>query len=99
MIVSWPAQITSPGIRTQYQHAIDIVPTIYDCLGVEMPEVYRGAVQVPLEGSSFKATFEDATAKGRETQFYSMLSTRGIYHDGWKASSVTPATPDAWGAF
>jgi len=99
MIVSWPAQIKKRGIRTQYQHAIDIVPTIYDCLGIEMPEVYRGATQIPLEGESFKATFDDPLAKGRETQFYSMLSTRGIYHDGWKAASVTPATPDGWADF
>ena len=99
LIVSWPAQIKKRGIRTQYQHAIDIVPTIYDCLGIEMPEVYRGATQIPLEGESFKATFDDPLAKGKETQFYSMLSTRGIYHDGWKAASVTPATPDGWADF
>ncbi|HEY7045023.1 MAG TPA: arylsulfatase, partial [Nocardioidaceae bacterium] len=99
MIVSWPAKIKKAGIRTQYQHAIDIVPTIYDCLGVEMPEVYRGATQIPLEGASFKATFDDEKAPGRETQFYSMLSTRGIYHKGWKAASVTPATPDGWADF
>jgi arylsulfatase A-like enzyme len=99
MIVSWPAKIKKTGLRHQYEHAIDIVPTIYDCLGVEMPEVYRGAVQVPLEGESFKATFDDPKAPGRETQFYSMLSTRGIYHDGWKAASVTPATPDGWADF
>jgi arylsulfatase len=99
MIVSWPAQIRKFGLRTQYQHAIDIVPTIYDCLGVEMPEVYRGATQIPLEGASFKATFDDEKAPGRTTQFYSMLSTRAIYHDGWKAASVTPATPDGWAEF
>jgi arylsulfatase len=99
MIVSWPAQIKKAGIRRQYQHAIDIVPTIYDCLGVELPDVYRGATQIPLEGESFKASLHDEKAKGRQTQFYSMLGTRGIYHDGWKASSVTPASPDSWGDF
>jgi len=99
MIVSWPAKIKKAGIRHQYQHAIDIVPTIYECLGVEMPEVYRGATQIPLEGESFMATFDNEKAPGRETQFYSMLSTRGIYHDGWKAASVTPATPDGWAHF
>jgi arylsulfatase A-like enzyme len=99
MIVSWPAQIKKTGIRTQYEHAIDIVPTIYDCLGVELPEVYRGAVQVPLEGESFKATFDDPKAPGKDTQFYSMLGTRAIYHKGWKAASVTPAMPDAWAEF
>jgi arylsulfatase A-like enzyme len=99
MIVSWPTQIKKAGIRSQYQHAIDIVPTIYDCLGVEMPDVYRGVTQIPLAGESFKASFSDPKAKGRETQFYSMLGTRGIYHDGWKAASVTPAMPDAWAEF
>jgi arylsulfatase A-like enzyme len=99
MIVSWPAQIKDPGLRRQYTHAIDIVPTIYECLGVEMPEVYRGAVQTPLEGESFAASLNNAQVKGKQTQFYSMLGTRGIYHDGWKASSVTPAAPDAWGDF
>jgi arylsulfatase len=64
-----------------------------------MPDVYRGATQIPLEGESFKATFDDEKAPGRETQFYSMLSTRGIYHKGWKAASVTPATPDGWADF
>jgi len=99
MIVSWPAQIKKAGIRRQYLHAIDIVPTIYDCLGVELPEVVKGATQIPLEGESFRAVLQDEKAPGRQTQFYSMLSTRGIYHQGWKAASVTPATPDAWGEF
>ncbi len=99
LLVSWPAQIKQTGIRTQYTHAIDIVPTIYDCLGVELPEAYRGATQIPLEGESFAVSLNDPKAKGKETQFYSMLSTRGIYHRGWKAASVTPASPDAWGDF
>ena len=99
MIVSWPAQIKKPGFRSQYEHAIDIVPTIYDCLGIEPPEIYRGAVQVPLEGESFKATFDDEKAPGRETQFYSMMSTRAIYHDGWKAAAISPAAPDGWADF
>jgi arylsulfatase A-like enzyme len=99
LIISWPAQIKQTGIRTQYQHAIDIVPTIYDCLGVELPDAYRGVTQIPLEGESFKASFSDPNAKGRDTQFYSMLGTRGIYHNGWKAASVTPAMPDAWAEF
>jgi hypothetical protein len=99
LIVSWPAQIKKAGIRSQYLHAIDIVPMIYDCLGVEMPDVYRGVTQIPLAGESFKASFSDPNAKGRETQFYSMLGTRGIYHNGWKAAAVTPAMPDAWAEF
>jgi arylsulfatase A-like enzyme len=99
MIVSWPAQIQSPGIRNQYTHAIDIAPTIYELLGIELPDVVKGFTQHPLEGESFAASLRDASVKGKSTQFYSMLSTRAIYHDGWKAASVTPATPDAWGEF
>jgi arylsulfatase len=86
-------------VRTQYQHAIDIVPTIYDCLGVELPDVVKGFTQWPLEGETFKASFNDEKAPGRTTQFYSMLGTRGVYHDGWKAATVTPASPDSWGDF
>jgi arylsulfatase A-like enzyme len=99
MIFSWPAQIKNPGLRGQYTHAIDIVPTIYECLGVQMPEVVKGYTQIPLEGESFAASLHDELAKGKQTQFFSMLGTRGIYHDGWKAASVTPAAPDAWGHF
>jgi arylsulfatase len=99
MIVSWPAQITTPGIRNQYTHAVDIAPTVYELLDVELPEVVNGYVQHPLEGESFAASLRDADARGKQTQFYSMLGTRAIYHDGWKAASVTPAAPNAWGDF
>jgi arylsulfatase len=99
MIVSWPAQIKKAGLRPQYTHAIDIAPTLYELLGIEMPDVVKGFTQYPLEGESFATSLLDATAEGRQTQFYSMLGTRGIYHAGWKASSVTPAAPGAWGDF
>jgi len=100
LIVSWPAQIDTAGIRRQYTHAIDIVPTMFDCLGVEAPDAVKGFTQHPHEGISFRATFADETAETRkETQFYSMLGTRAIWHRGWKASTVTPAAPNAWGNF
>ncbi len=99
LIVSWPAQIKEAGIRRQYTHAVDVVPTIYELLGVELPEAVKGFTQYPLEGESFAASLHDADAKGKQTQFYSMLGTRGIYHDGWKAAPVTPAAPNAWGDF
>ena len=62
---------------TQYTHAVDIAPTIYELLGVELPEVVNGFTQHPLEGESFAASLHDADAKGKQTQFYSMLGTRG----------------------
>jgi arylsulfatase A-like enzyme len=69
MIVSWPARITSAGVRRQYVHAIDIVPALYSVLGIEPPEVVKGYPQFPLEGVSFEATLNDATATtGKQTR-------------------------------
>ena len=63
MIVSWPKRITETGVRRQYTHAVDIVPTIYEALGIEPPETVKGYTQFPLEGVSFAATFTDADAR------------------------------------
>ena len=72
-------------------------PTIYECLGVEPPEVVKGYTQYPIEGVSFAATFDDADAKtDKQTQFYSMGGTRAIWHQGWKAAAVSPSAPDMW---
>jgi arylsulfatase len=100
MIVSWPQEITKHGVRRQYVHAIDIVPTIYECLGIEPPETVKGYTQHPIEGVSFAATLSDPKAKaGKETQFYSMTSTRAIWHQGWKAAAICPSPPNAWPNF
>jgi arylsulfatase len=100
LIVSWPRGIAATGMRRQYTHAVDIVPTLYDCLGVQLPDMVKGYPQKPLEGDSFRYSFEDATAPTqKETQFYSMLGTRGIWHKGWKAATAVPAAPDSWGDF
>ena len=101
MLVSWPAGIKSTGeIRRQYTHAIDIVPTLYEAIGVELPDVVNGYTQRPLEGISFAPSFADASVDtGKETQFFSMLGTRALWHRGWKASSLGPAAPNAWGDF
>jgi arylsulfatase len=100
MIVSWPKRITKSGVRRQYTHAIDIVPTVYECLGVDPPEVVKGYTQHPIEGISFAATFDDPEAKTeKQTQFYSMGGTRAIWHQGWKASGVSPGAPDMWAGY
>jgi arylsulfatase len=97
MIVSWPAQITSTGVRRQYVHAVDIVPTLYSLLGIDPPEVVKGYTQYALEGISFDATLNDANATtDKQTQFYSMGGTRAIWHQGWKAAAISPAAPDMW---
>jgi arylsulfatase len=100
LIVSWPKGIKAGGeIRHQYCHAIDIVPTLYECLGIQPPDVVHGYTQSEIEGVSIAHTFDDATAATRkQAQLYSMLGTRGIWSGGWHASTVHPATSD-WGGF
>src|SRR5689334_10482618 len=97
MIVSWPARIRATGIRRQYTHAVDIVPTLYECLEIDVPETFKGYTQFPLEGISFAKSFDDEAADtGKTTQFYSMGGTAAIWHEGWKAASLTPSAPDMW---
>jgi arylsulfatase A-like enzyme len=100
MIVSWPKAIKSRGeIRHQYCHAIDIVPTLYDCLSMEPPETLKGYTQSPLEGASFRHTFDDASAPThKQYQMYGMLGTRGVWFEGWQAATVHPAV-SGWGHF
>jgi arylsulfatase A-like enzyme len=92
MIVSWPRGIEAHGeVRHQFCHATDVAPTIYDCLGVELPEEVKGYNQIPLEGTSFRYSFEDgAVPTAKETGFFVMLGSRAIWHKGWKAVSVHP---------
>jgi N-sulphoglucosamine sulphohydrolase, C-terminal len=99
-IISWPAGIKAKGeLRHQYHHAIDLVPSVLDCLGVEPPERIKGHVQVPFDGVSMRYGFDDANAPtARRTQFYSMLGSRGIWHDGWKAITTHP-TIAGWSHF
>ncbi|HEY6270979.1 MAG TPA: sulfatase-like hydrolase/transferase, partial [Terriglobales bacterium] len=87
LVISWPKGIKAHGqIRDQYHHATDIVPTILDCCGVKMPGTVNGVKQNPLVGVSMRYTFDDALAPTRKvTQYYEMLGSRGIWHDGWKA--------------
>jgi arylsulfatase len=99
-ILSWPASMKARGeLRGQYHHAIDIVPTILDCLGVEAPARIKGHVQSHFDGVSMRYSFDDASAQSeRVTQFYSMLGSRGIWHQGWKAITNHP-TLSGWSNF
>ena len=98
--MAWPARIKAQGeIRHQYCHAVDIVPTLYECLGIDPPDEVRGYTQSRIEGVSIAHTFEDADAPThKRAQFYSMLGTRGIWCQGWHASTVHPAM-GGWGGF
>jgi arylsulfatase A-like enzyme len=100
MVVHWPKGIKAKGeLRHQFLHATDIVPTMYDLLGVELPDMVKGYEQIPLEGVSFKSTFEsDDVPTPKESGFFSMLGSRAVWHKGWKAVSVHP-TIAGWGHF
>ena len=91
LVMSWPKRIKKVGeVRHQYHHCVDIVPTILEACGLEMPEVYKGVKQYPLSGVSMCYTWDakpdDPTKKVR--QYYAMLGTRGIWENGWKAACL-----------
>jgi arylsulfatase len=100
LIISWPAGIPVKGeLRGQFCHATDVAPTLYDLLGIELPDEVKGYPQLPLEGVSLRPTFASADAPTpKETGFFSMLGSRAIWHRGWKAVSVHP-TIAGWGHF
>ena len=91
-IVHWPAGIKAKNeVRTQFAHAIDMVPTVLDALGIEPPVSIRGVTQSPIEGVSLAHTFDDGAAAGkRHTQYFEMMGHRSIYHDGWRAVCPWP---------
>ena len=99
-IISWPQGIVARDeLREQYHHAIDLVPTILDALGVEAPETIAGHEQSHFDGVSMRYSFDSAPLpSARETQFYSMLGSRSIWHDGWTAVTTHP-TISGWDAF
>ena len=91
LIVSWPGRLDAGGVRHQYVHAVDLLPTLLEVTGVTAPDSLGGVTQRPLEGTSFAHTFRDAAAPSRHvTQYYEMLGSRALYHDGWKAVVFHP---------
>ena len=93
-LVHWPKGIKSKGqVRTQYAHAIDMVPTVLEALGLEAPTSIKGVTQSPIEGHSFAHAFDDAKAPSKHiTQYFEMFGHRSIYHDGWRAVCPWPGT-------
>lgn len=90
MIVHWPGGIEQPGgLRHQWHHCIDVVPTILEAARIPHPEVVDGAVQVPIEGTSMLYTFNEPDAVDQHVrQYFEMFGNRGIYQDGWTAVTV-----------
>ena len=97
MVIAWPNRIKDAGgIRTQFHHLIDIVPTILDVTGIPAPKMVNGIAQKPIEGVSMAYTFDKANANApstHTTQYFEMLGNRAIYHDGWMACTTPPQPP------
>jgi arylsulfatase len=94
-IIHWPKGVAARGeIRHQFAHAIDIAPTVLDLIGVGAPSQIDGVEQSPIEGASLAAVLGDADAPApRATQYFEMLGSRAIHHDGWKAVTFKPLGP------
>ncbi len=90
LVVHWPDGIEAKGeIRSQYHHISDIAPTIMQAAGVEVPDVYHGVEQQPMDGVSMIYAFNDANAANRkQRQYYEMFGNRAIWSDGWKAVTL-----------
>jgi arylsulfatase A-like enzyme len=91
-LVHWPKGIKAKGeIRTQFAHAIDMVPTVLAALDIQPPAQIGGVTQSPIEGVSFAHTFDDGKAPSQHhTQYFEMFAHRAIYHDGWRAVCPFP---------
>jgi arylsulfatase A-like enzyme len=95
MAVSWPKGIKAdPTPRAQFHHVVDIVPTIYEVTKITPPKEVNGIAQDSIDGVSLAYAFADAKEKGRkQTQFFDIMASRGIYHDGWYACAFGPRSP------
>ena len=101
MVVSWPARIKDKGgLRQQFIHVIDVVPTILEAAGLKAPEMVDGIKQAPIEGTSFAYTFDKKNAKvpsHHKVQYFEMMGQWALYDDGWMLSTKVNRAP--WEAF
>jgi arylsulfatase A-like enzyme len=95
MAIRWPAKIKPDATpRVQFHHCNDLVPTIYEIVGINPPRVVGGVPQDPIDGVSFAYTFDNPKADGQLlTQYFEIMGSRAIYHDGWMASAFGPRSP------
>jgi arylsulfatase len=95
LVISWPKKIKHDGkVRSQFHHVNDIAATIYDVLDITPPKVVNGVEQQALDGKSMLYSFDKPEAKGtKKTQYFELMGSRGIYHDGWFAGTFGPKAP------
>ena len=92
LVVYWPGHVKS-GVRGQFSHVNDIAPTIYDIIGIKLPDEVDGVKQIPLEGKSLVYSFDQVNAPTRHTlQYFTTSGNRAIYKDGWWAGNRFHAT-------
>jgi len=95
LVISWPAKIKHDGkVRSQFHHVNDIAATLYEALDITPPEVVDGVTQQPLDGQSMLYSFDDPEAESaKKTQYFELMGSRGVYHDGWFAGTFGPKAP------
>jgi arylsulfatase len=95
LAIRWPARVRHDGVlRSQFLHVNDVVPTLYDVIGIAPPRIVNGFEQDPFDGVGFASTFSDAKAKEvKHSQYFEIMGSRGIYHDGWFAGAFGPKAP------
>lgn len=95
LAIAWPGQIEhDPTPRHQFHHVIDIAATIYDAVGIDPPAHVGGVAQQPIDGMSMLDSVRDGdAASGRDTQYFEIMGSRGIYHEGWFAAAFGPRNP------
>jgi arylsulfatase len=103
MAVAWPARIKDKGgMRHQFMHVIDVVPTLLEATGIPAPDTVDGIAQAPIEGTSFAYTFDPANAQAESrhrVQYFEMMGQWALYKDGWLlATKVNRAPWEAFGA-
>jgi arylsulfatase len=97
MAIMWPKGIKDKGgIRHQFHHMIDVVPTILEAARLQQPQVVDGIEQSPIEGVSMVYTFDKANTNApstHKTQYFEMFGDHALYHDGWIASTKVMRPP------
>ncbi len=93
MAIEWPSRIAAGGLRSQFHHVVDLMPTILEAAGVEVPARVNGIEQMSLDGVSMTYSFNADGPSERTTQYFEVLGNRGIYHDGWMASCFHGRVP------
>jgi arylsulfatase len=88
LVVRWPRATSDAGaVRQQFAHVVDLMPTVLDAVGLEVPKAVDGITQQPVDGASLLPSFADARADARSTQYFEMMGSRSMVHGGWKATT------------